>query len=124
MIHRSCGLHNPHSPCMTDGKCTKNDPCQLLEDTQTAGNGYPLYRRQKSVDGGHTTTVKLNKVDIEIDNQWTVPYSPILLKSFNAHINVEVFNSIKSIKYTYNGQRVYFTKENAFQRAADLQTQR
>ncbi|XP_063909824.1 uncharacterized protein LOC135127310 [Zophobas morio] len=79
MIHGPCGGHNPHSPCMKDGKCTK--------------------KRRKPDDGGYTTTIKINNVDFEVDNRWIVPYSPILSKSFNAHINVESCNSVKSIKY-------------------------
>lgn len=35
----------------------------------------------------------------KIDNSWVVPYNPLLLKIFNAHINVEYCNSVKSIKY-------------------------
>ena len=35
---------------------------------------------------------------IEVDNQWVVPYSPLLSKTFNAH-NVEYCNSVKAIKY-------------------------
>ncbi|XP_063901249.1 uncharacterized protein LOC135120859 [Zophobas morio] len=71
----------------------------LLQETQTGGDGYPLYRRQKPDDGGYTTTIKINNVDFEVDNRWIMPYSPILSKSFNAHINVESCNSVKSIKY-------------------------
>ncbi|VDO47789.1 unnamed protein product [Onchocerca flexuosa] len=37
--------------------------------------------------------------DIEVDNRWVVPYSPLLLKAFKAHTNVEYCNSVKSIKY-------------------------
>ncbi|GBM94741.1 hypothetical protein AVEN_45891-1 [Araneus ventricosus] len=36
---------------------------------------------------------------VVIDNQWIVPYSPLLLKIFDAHINAECCNSVKSIKY-------------------------
>ena len=36
---------------------------------------------------------------MEIDNTWVVPYCPILSKIFNAHINVEYCNTVKSIKY-------------------------
>ncbi|XP_063929850.1 uncharacterized protein LOC135142114 [Zophobas morio] len=97
--HGPCGGHNPQSPCMKDGKCTKKYPRQLLQETQTGGDGYPLYRRRKPDDGGYTTTIKINNVDFEVDNRWIVPYSPILSKSFNAHINVESCNSVKSIKY-------------------------
>lgn len=37
--------------------------------------------------------------EVDIDNKWIVPYSPILSKMFKAHINVEYCNSVKSIKY-------------------------
>ena len=36
---------------------------------------------------------------VEIDNQWVVPYSPLLSETYKAHINVELCSSIKSIKY-------------------------
>ncbi|GBM08936.1 hypothetical protein AVEN_57476-1 [Araneus ventricosus] len=36
---------------------------------------------------------------VVIDNRWIIPYSPLLLKMFDAHINVECCNSVKSIKY-------------------------
>lgn len=34
-----------------------------------------------------------------IDNRWIVPYSPILTKMIDAHINVEYCHSVKSFKY-------------------------
>lgn len=36
---------------------------------------------------------------IKVDNRWVVPYSPLLSKTFKAHINVEYCNSVKVIKY-------------------------
>jgi len=36
---------------------------------------------------------------VTIDNTWIVPYSPILCRSFNIHINVEYCHSVQSIKY-------------------------
>ena len=42
---------------------------------------------------------KHNGTTIEVDNQWVIPYSPLLSKTFNAHINVEYCNSVKAIKY-------------------------
>lgn len=37
----------------------------------------------------------------ELDNRWVVPYSPYLAQKYNAHINVEVCATIKSVKYVY-----------------------
>ncbi|GBL75265.1 hypothetical protein AVEN_168352-1, partial [Araneus ventricosus] len=68
-------------------------------ETQFATDGYALYRRRKPEDGGQTATVKMKSDSVVIDNRWIVPYSPLLLKMFDAHINVECCNSIKSIKY-------------------------
>jgi hypothetical protein len=36
---------------------------------------------------------------IEIDNRWVVPFLPLLSKMFEAHIDMEYCNSMKSIKY-------------------------
>lgn len=99
MIHGPCGTLNPKSPCMKDGVCSKNYPRQLIKETQSGKNSYPLYRRRKPSDGGHTAVLTMKNGEIEIDNRWIVPYSPLLSKAFNAHINVEFCNSIHAIKY-------------------------
>ncbi len=36
---------------------------------------------------------------VDIDNRWVVPYSPLLCKTYEADINVEICSSVKSIKY-------------------------
>lgn len=104
MVHGPCGNLNKKSPCMVDGKCTKKYPKNLLQETQTGEDGYPLYRRRKPGDGGFTAKIKMrsssgNMQEIEIDNKWVVPYNPLLSKMFQAHINVEWCHSVKSIKY-------------------------
>lgn len=101
MIHGPCGSYNPSSPCMKDGKCTKQYPRMLLKETQTNDNGYPLYRRRAPEDGGRTTTMKLRGSTEEtvINNSWIVLYSPLLSKIFDAHINIEFCNSVRAIKY-------------------------
>jgi hypothetical protein len=103
MIHGPCGAINPQSPCMENQKCTKRYPRQLLRDTETGDDGYPLYRRRSREDGGIKTNIKMrinNSIqEIEIDNKWVVPYCPLLSRLFQAHINVEYCNSVKSIKY-------------------------
>ncbi|CAF4836778.1 unnamed protein product [Pieris macdunnoughi] len=99
MIHGPCGILNPISPCMVEGKCSKRYPRQLVAETITGNDGYPLYRRRSIEDNGKSTIVKVNRQDIEIDNCWVVPFSPLLCKAYKAHINVEFCHSVKSIKY-------------------------
>ncbi|GFR28798.1 ATP-dependent DNA helicase [Trichonephila clavata] len=53
---------------------------------------FPPYRRRSLEDGGTVTQIEENNVD----NWWVVP---VLSRTFNAHINVEYCNSVKSIKY-------------------------
>ena len=100
MVHGPCGVQNRNSPCMEDGKCGKRYPRPYTAETQTGEDGYPAYRRRKPEDGGQEYTVKMkNGHERKINNQWIVPYSPLLCKAFDAHINVEWCNSVKSIKY-------------------------
>ncbi|XP_044575177.1 uncharacterized protein LOC123258986 [Cotesia glomerata] len=146
MIHGPCGTLNSSSPCMADGKCTKNFPKDFTNDTVTNVDGYPIYRRRNPENGGQSFIKNIINTDIDIDNRWVVPYSPLLSKTYNAHINVEFCSSVKSIKYICNsneaawrifgfpiherdptvvhlaihlenGQRVFFTNETAIDRA-------
>lgn len=102
MIHGPCGELNMHSPCMKNGRCTKNYPRELSHETITNDKGYPLYRRRSPEDGGFTTTIKMHgeggKEEV-INNKWIVPYCPFLSKGFGGHINVECCNSVEAIKY-------------------------
>lgn len=74
----------------------------MIKDTQTDTNGYPLYRRRDEEIGGQFTYLMMKKKRIKINNGWIVPYSPLLTKIFNAHINAEFCKSVKSIKYICN----------------------
>ena len=101
MIHGPCGAFNMTSPCMENGKCKKNFPKPHTNDTISDIDGYPMYRRRSTENGGHTFTMRLPNFpnQVEFDNQWVVPYSPLLSKTYKAHINVELCSSVKSIKY-------------------------
>ena len=101
MVHGPCGRAlDRNAPCMQDGRCTKRYPRPFVAETQLGEDGYPAYKRTMPEHGGKTATIKMkNGVEKEIDNQWIVPYCPFLSKTFNAHINVEWVNSVKSIKY-------------------------
>ncbi|GBN74273.1 hypothetical protein AVEN_133494-1 [Araneus ventricosus] len=93
MVHGPCGTININSTCMRDGQCYKSFPKQFKDDTEKNVNGYPIYRRKA------TEPVQVGKYSIY--NRWVVPYNPWSLKRFNAHINVEVCASVKSVKYLY-----------------------
>lgn len=100
MIHGPCGTLNMMSPCMDNGKCTKRFPKPCQSDTITNIDGYPSYRRRDVDNGGQSYELRLsNGVRVDIDNRWVVPYSPLLCKTYKAHINVELCSSVKSIKY-------------------------
>ncbi|XP_061381633.1 uncharacterized protein LOC133319827 [Danaus plexippus] len=99
MVHGPCGALNPLSPCMTDGKCTKRYPRPLVAETVTGNDGYPVYRRRSKEDNGRTIKVKVQNQEIEIGNEFIVPYCPLLSRIFETHVNVESCHSAKSIKY-------------------------
>uniref|UniRef100_A0A8D9B6G9 ATP-dependent DNA helicase n=1 Tax=Cacopsylla melanoneura TaxID=428564 RepID=A0A8D9B6G9_9HEMI len=125
MIHGPCGNKNPSSPCMIDGKCSKRFPRPYVKETQTADDGYPLYRRRSPEDGGHTFNVR----GMILGSEWVVPYNPVLLRSFNAHINVEICNSVKSIKYickyvNKGSDQAAFTLQNEFDEVTKYETGR
>jgi hypothetical protein len=63
-------------------------------------NGYPIYRRR---DIRRTLLVH----GVELDNCWVVSHNVYLSTKYDAHINVEVCNNIRAVKYmfkyVYNG---------------------
>ena len=78
----------------------KKYPKNFLIQTQFSEDGYPSYRRRSLEDGSFETLV----VKHEVDCMWTVSYSPLLLKTLSAHINVEFCNSVKyDCKYINKG---------------------
>ncbi|KMQ93371.1 hypothetical protein RF55_6535 [Lasius niger] len=93
MIHGPCGSINHNSPLMKEGRCSKRYPRPLRKDTQTGDDGYPQYRRRSPSDGGFIIDIN----GMQLDNRWVVPYNPVLSRTFNAHINIEYCNSVKSI---------------------------
>jgi hypothetical protein len=57
-------------------------------------NEYPIYWCR---DMGHTLLVH----GIELDNRWVVPHNVYLSTKYDAHINVEVCNNIRVVKYQF-----------------------
>uniref|UniRef100_A0A915DMJ8 Uncharacterized protein n=1 Tax=Ditylenchus dipsaci TaxID=166011 RepID=A0A915DMJ8_9BILA len=78
MIHGPCGHHNPN-----------------CGETAIGEDSYAFYKRSEN---GHTFE---NKNGVIIDNRWVVPYNKKLALRYDAHINVEICASIKSVKYLY-----------------------
>ncbi|CAH1433073.1 unnamed protein product [Lactuca virosa] len=94
MMHGPCGSDNPKCPCMIDNKCSKNFPKTFTEHTSVDENGYPIYKRRN--DGSF-----VEKSGVKLDNRSVVPYHKLLLKRYQAHINVEWCNQGASIKYLF-----------------------
>ena len=102
-LHGPCGNLNLNSPCMTRQgearKCEKEFPKHFTEHTTVSNSTYPVYRRRSPDEGGLTCTKKLRGQDVQLDNSWVVPFNPWLSLKYNAHINVEIVNSVSSVKY-------------------------
>ncbi|XP_074326645.1 uncharacterized protein LOC141664585 [Apium graveolens] len=56
--------------------------------------GFPVYWRRN-------TGRVINKKGINLDNQYVVPYNRDLLLRFQCHINLEICNSSRSLKYLF-----------------------
>jgi len=87
-------IHGPCKWCLKDGKCSKGFPKPFLENTIFRENGYPFYRRRNNGSQIFRNGKPLN-------NQHVIPYNTDLCRVFDAHINVEVCESIKAVKYIY-----------------------
>ncbi|GBO30409.1 hypothetical protein AVEN_149796-1 [Araneus ventricosus] len=93
LMHGPCGIDLPGASCMEVGQCKKMFPKGFRTATIMNVRVYPLYRRCPS----DTTFVRGR----EMDNRFAVLYNPYLLLKYNAHINVEVFTSLREVKYIY-----------------------
>jgi hypothetical protein len=94
MMHGPCGATFPNASCMEEGKCKKQYPRKFQSETVMDVNRYPIYRHR---DTGHTILVH----GIELDNRWVVSHNVYLSTKYDAHINVEVCNNIRAIKYLF-----------------------
>ncbi|XP_072066907.1 uncharacterized protein [Arachis hypogaea] len=87
-------LVKPTFPCMKDGICSKFYPKQFVYYMSFDEHGYPIYKRR---DIG--VIVKSHGVDP--DNRFVVPYNPLLLMKYQAHINLEFCSKSNVIKYLF-----------------------
>ncbi len=93
-MHGPCGAAFPNAPCMEESKCKKQYPRKFQSEMVMDVNGYPIYRRR---DTRHTIVVH----GIELDNRWVVPHNVYLSTKYDVHINVEVCNNIREVKYLF-----------------------
>lgn len=104
MLHGPCGDTNPaEKRCQDNGCCSKNFPKRFCSETTDKHDSFPEYRRRSPEEGGESYEVldRDGAVKWTMDNRWVVPYCPYLSLRYNCHINVEICNSIQSIKYLY-----------------------
>ena len=94
MIHGPCKITRISSPCMTNGRCLKFYPKKFKLLTTIDEDGYPCYKHQ---DNG----TFILKNGIKLDNRNVVPYSPLLLLRYQAHVNTKYCNKSNSIKYLF-----------------------
>lgn len=94
MVHGPCGILNKKSSCMMNGKCSKHHPKRFHEKTLIDDDGFPIYMRRNN--GRH-----ILKNGTQLDSRYVVPYNRNLLIKYDAHINVELCNRSRSIKYLF-----------------------
>jgi len=94
MVHGPCGTTFPNAPCMEEGKCRKQYPHKFQSETVIDVNEYSIYRCRNT---GRTLLVH----GVELDNRWVVPHNVYLSTKYDAHINIEVCNNIRAIKYLF-----------------------
>lgn len=81
-------------------KCLSID---YIEETVEDENGFPKYRRRDDGKFFQKHCSRFNQTQIYycFTNRHVVPYNPYLLIKYNAHINVELCASLRSVKYMY-----------------------
>ncbi|XP_074352042.1 uncharacterized protein LOC141691202 [Apium graveolens] len=94
MIHGPCGKDYSYSPYMVKGQCGRHFPKKYNANTFFDDCGFPVYRRRR-------TELHVEKKGVKLDNQFVVPYDRDLLIRFHCHINLEVCNSSRSLKYLF-----------------------
>ncbi|WOH01414.1 hypothetical protein DCAR_0520798 [Daucus carota subsp. sativus] len=94
MIHGPCGKDATYSACMVNGRCGRHFPKRYSGVTCFDESGFPIYRRRNT---GRTV---LRKGHV-LDNKFVVPYNRELLLRFQCHINLEICNNSRSLKYLF-----------------------
>ena len=100
-MHPACdGERGCATWCHNDaGECSKRFPKPLCDEASFNEDGFPQYKRRSPEDGGHS--FELGNENVEMTNEWVVPYNPYLTMRYQCHINVEIVSTMVAIKYLY-----------------------
>uniref|UniRef100_A0A183G3N7 Helitron_like_N domain-containing protein n=1 Tax=Heligmosomoides polygyrus TaxID=6339 RepID=A0A183G3N7_HELPZ len=91
MVHRRCGVFDPTSQCMKDGRCSKKFPKEMRTSTSVDFDGFPhLRRRGQSTMATSMGTNGLFRT-IRPSSEVQLPYQEI----------VEICGMITAVKYLY-----------------------
>ena len=95
-------------------RCTKDFPAEFSDYTTLREDGKPIYRRRangafvnrKNSKGQMVSFSQLffltqRSSQVDVSNQWIVPYNPFLLHKYRSHCNVEVVSKVHVVKYIY-----------------------
>ncbi|XP_074336931.1 uncharacterized protein LOC141674105 [Apium graveolens] len=93
IIHGPCGPDYTKSPCMVKGNCIKHFPKRYNSHTFFDECGFPIYKRR--------TGITINKKGVNLDNCFVVPFNRDLLVHFQYHMNLEICNNSRSLKYLF-----------------------
>jgi hypothetical protein len=83
------------------GDCSKHFPKGFTSETTISKDSYPVYKRRDPALGGRSFVRTVHREEFTFTNEWVVPYNPYTSLRYNCHINVEIVNSIRSVKYLY-----------------------
>ncbi|XP_026450996.1 uncharacterized protein LOC113351174 [Papaver somniferum] len=79
---------------MDGGRCTKDYLKQYAESTSISENGYPVYRRRNDGRVFRCRNQSYTNMDV-------VLFNPHLTRMFDCHINVEVYSTVRVVKYIH-----------------------
>ncbi|XP_074373859.1 uncharacterized protein LOC141714226 [Apium graveolens] len=94
MSHGPCGPDYTKSPCMVKGNCIKHFHKRYNSHTFFDECGFPIYKRRR-------TGITINKKGVNLDNRFVVPFNRDLLVHFQCHMNLEICNNSRSLKYLF-----------------------
>jgi hypothetical protein len=76
---------------------SKRFPKPFANKTIVNSDGYPEYRRRRTVNN-----INMQWGDEGMyDNRWIVSYNLYLIRRYKTHINVEIYIIVQAIKYIY-----------------------